>query len=54
MTNEELTIELKKLLFEETIEELENINDAFNLGVMDNESLLYNLKNLISYYKNQL
>jgi len=54
MTNEELVLELKKLLFTETIEEIECLNDAFNLGVMDNKSLLSSLQNLISYYKDEL
>ena len=53
MTNEELIKELKILIYEETEDEVDNIREAFNLGIMDNMKLYEELSELIEYYKNK-
>tara|TARA_B110000014_G_C19521351_1_gene280239 strand:+ start:167 stop:382 length:216 start_codon:yes stop_codon:yes gene_type:complete len=53
MTNEELIKELKILIYEETEDEVDNIREAFNLGIMDNMKLYESISELIEYYKNK-
>ena len=53
MTNEELIKELKILIYEETEDEVDDIREAFNLGIMDNMKLYESISELIEYYKNK-
>ena len=53
MTNEELIKELKILIYEETEDEVDDIREAFNLGIMDNMKLYESISELIEYYKNR-
>jgi hypothetical protein len=52
MTNEDLIKELKILIYEETEDEVDDIREAFNLGIMDNMKLYESISELIEYYKN--
>ena len=42
MTNEELIKELKILIYEETEDEVDDIREAFNIGIMDNINIRIN------------
>lgn len=53
MTDKEFVVCVKKIIFDECRDEQETVEDGFNIGVMDNEDLLDNLENLISYYKDK-
>ena len=51
MTDKELIRDLKVLIYLETRDEIENKNEAFNIGICANEDLYYHIKSLIDYNK---
>ena len=51
MTDNELKICLKSLLFDETADELKTPQDGFNVGSLDNTDLYTGIFSLIQYYK---
>lgn len=53
MSDNELKICLKSLLFDETADELKTPQDGFNVGLLDNAELYRELFSLIQYYKKQ-
>ncbi len=53
MTNEELKIELKKLIFNESRDEQESIEDGLRIGLLSNKEIYNEIENLMQYYKNR-
>jgi hypothetical protein len=54
MTDEELKIGLKVLVFDDSRDEQETPEDGFRIGLLSNEDLYHEVENLINYYKNLL
>ena len=53
MTNEELKTALKTLIFSETREEQESIEDGLKIGLLTNQGVYDGIENIIEYYKNR-
>ena len=52
MTDEELKIGLKVLVFDDSRDEQETPEDGLRIGILSNEDLYHEIENLINYYKN--
>jgi hypothetical protein len=52
MTDAELKMELKILVFDNSIDEQETSEDGLRIGLLSNEGLYNEVKSLINYYKN--
>ena len=53
MTNEELKIKLKQLIFDESRDEQEFPEDGLRIGLLDNTELFNEVESLLNYYKNR-
>ena len=51
MTNRELKLCLKNLIFSESLDEQETPQDGFNIGTLSNEGIFDGIVSLIDYYK---
>ena len=53
MTNRELKLCLKNLIFSESLDEQETPQDGFKIGILSNEEIYNKIENLMEYYKNR-
>ena len=51
MKNKTLIKKLKRLAYEESCEEIENIEEGFEYGIMSNKKLYDRIVSIIDYYK---
>ena len=53
MTNKELIRSLKLLIFKESRDEYNTVEEGLNVGLLSNQCVYNNIENLMEYYKNR-